>query len=212
MRTLKLFVLTLFFVALAACGGKSSDEGSSTSSSTNGSYGSSGTSGASSTSSTSSDNSMQGVAMARAVLTGTKGHEGVKGLVTFTVKGDVVVVNASITGLTPGKHGFHIHEKGDCSAPDGSSAGGHFNPTHMKHGAPTDAERHVGDLGNVVADEKGNATLVWNDKVIKLSGPNSIIGKGVIVHAGEDDLKSQPTGNAGARVACGVIEAATEGK
>ncbi len=142
---------------------------------------------------------------ATADLEPTEGNH-VKGTVTFSQEKDVVVVRAEITGLTPGKHGFHVHEKGDCSAPDGSSAGGHFNPTNKQHGARTSADRHVGDLGNVEADADGKATLVWRDPVMRLDGPDSIIGKAVIVHAGEDDLKTQPSGNAGARVACGVIQ------
>ncbi len=114
-------------------------------------------------------------------------------------------VVADVTGLTPGKHGFHVHEFGDCSSPDGNSAGGHFNPTHKQHGAPDAVERHEGDLGNVVADSSGKAHLEWKDKVMKLSGPDSIIGRSMIVHVQEDDLKTQPTGNSGGRVACGVI-------
>jgi Cu-Zn family superoxide dismutase len=129
----------------------------------------------------------------------------VKGVVTFTQTDKGVKVSAHLEGLTPGKHGFHVHEFGDCSAPDLMSTGGHFNPTQMVHGAPTDAARHSGDLGNIVADEKGIAELEWLDPVMKLAGPNSIIGHAVIVHLKEDDLKTQPTGNAGAREACGVI-------
>jgi superoxide dismutase, Cu-Zn family len=129
----------------------------------------------------------------------------VKGVVTFTQTENGVKVVAHLEGLTPGKHGFHVHEFGDCSAPDLMSTGGHFNPTQMAHGAPTDAARHSGDLGNIVADEKGIAELEWVDPVMKLSGPNSIIGHAVIVHMKEDDMKTQPTGNAGAREACGVI-------
>jgi Cu-Zn family superoxide dismutase len=129
----------------------------------------------------------------------------VKGVVTFTQTDNGVKVYAHLEGLTPGKHGFHVHEFGDCSAPDLTSAGGHFNPTQMAHGAPTDHTRHSGDLGNIVADDKGMATLEWVDPMMRLSGPNSIIGRAVIVHAKEDDLKTQPTGNAGPREACGVI-------
>ena len=129
----------------------------------------------------------------------------VKGVVTFTQTDKGVKVYAHLEGLTPGKHGFHIHEFGDCTASDLTSAGGHFNPTQMSHGAPTDEMRHSGDLGNIVADEKGMAMLEWVDPMMQLSGPNSIIGHAVIVHAKEDDLKTQPTGNAGAREACGVI-------
>jgi Cu-Zn family superoxide dismutase len=129
----------------------------------------------------------------------------VKGVITFTQMEKGVKVVAHLEGLTPGKHGFHVHEFGDCSAPDATSAGGHFNPTQMAHGAPTDATRHSGDLGNIVADDKGVADLEWLDPMMQLSGPQSIIGRAVIVHAREDDLKTQPTGNAGAREACGVI-------
>ena len=129
----------------------------------------------------------------------------VKGMITFTQTDKGVKVVAHLEGLTPGKHGFHVHEFGDCSAPDATSAGGHFNPTQMTHSGPTDATRHSGDLGNIVADEKGVADLEWVDPMMQLTGPQSIIGRAVIVHAKEDDLKTQPTGNAGAREACGVI-------
>ncbi len=138
------------------------------------------------------------------VLHPTEGNK-VKGTITFTKSGESIDVVAVLQGLTPGKHGFHIHEYGDCSKPDGTSAGGHFNPTNMKHGAPGDQERHVGDLGNIEADNDGNAHLELTDNHISFSGKNSIIGRGIIVHAGEDDLTTQPTGDAGARVACGVI-------
>jgi len=139
-----------------------------------------------------------------AVLHSTTGNN-VAGLVTFTKSGDGIKVVADITGLTPGKHGFHIHEFGDCSSGDGNSAGGHFNPTHKAHGAPDASDRHAGDLGNIEADGSGKAHLEWSDKVMKLSGADSIIGHAVIVHEKADDLKTQPTGNAGARLACGVI-------
>jgi Cu-Zn family superoxide dismutase len=113
-------------------------------------------------------------------------------------------------GFTPGRHGFHIHEFGDCSAKDLSSAGSHFNPAMKSHGAPTDEMRHDGDMGNVVADESGKTHLEYIDRKITLDGENSIIGRAVIVHEKEDDLKTQPTGNAGGRVACGVIGKAKE--
>ena len=129
----------------------------------------------------------------------------VKGVVTFTQTDNGVKVYAHLEGLAPGKHGFHVHEFGDCSAPDLTSAGGHFNPTQVAHGAPTDHTRHSGDLGNIVADDKGMAMLEWVDPMMQLSGLNSIIGRAVIVHTKEDDLKTQPTGNAGPREACGVI-------
>ncbi len=139
-----------------------------------------------------------------AVLSPTANSK-VMGTVTFTQSGDEVKVVADITGLTPGKHGFHIHEFGDCSSPDGKSAGGHFNPEHHDHGAPTATDRHEGDLGNIEADASGKAHLELTDKVLKFSGADSIIGHAVIVHEKADDLKTQPTGDAGGRVACGVI-------
>ena len=148
--------------------------------------------------------SAQEIKKAIAVLHPASGSQ-VMGTVTFTKTGDAVQVVADVTGLTPGKHGFHIHEFGDCSATDATSAGGHFNPTHKPHGAPDSAERHVGDLGNLEADASGKAHLEWKDKMLKLSGQNCILGLAVIVHEKEDDLKSQPVGNAGGRVACGVI-------
>ncbi len=144
------------------------------------------------------------VTRAIAVLYPTKDNV-VSGVVTFTKLTEGVKVSSNITGLTPGKHGFHIHEFGDCSSDDGTTAGGHFNPTQMPHGAPTDAQRHSGDFGNVTADSTGIALMEWIDPMITFDGPNSIIGRAVIVHAVEDDLKTQPTGAAGARVACGVI-------
>ncbi|MBN2174893.1 MAG: superoxide dismutase family protein [Bacteroidales bacterium] len=102
---------------------------------------------------------------------------------------DGIQVEAHMTGFSPGKHGFHVHQWGDCSAEDGTSTAGHFNPDNREHGGPNDAIRHVGDLGNIEADEMGNATLIMTDTVISFEGTHSIIGRGIIVHAGEDDLK-----------------------
>jgi Cu-Zn family superoxide dismutase len=144
-----------------------------------------------------------------AVLLPTAGSN-VTGTVTFTASGNNVKVVADITGLTPGKHGFHIHEFGDCSDPKAASAGGHFNPAHKQHGAPDAGERHAGDLGNIEADASGKAHLEMTDSVMKFSGADSIIGHAVIVHEKADDLKTQPTGDAGGRVACGVIGVAKE--
>jgi Cu-Zn family superoxide dismutase len=135
-----------------------------------------------------------------------KSGSNVTGTITFTKAGDEVQVTADIQNLKPGKHGFHIHEKGDCSAADASSAGGHFNPSHQHHGGPTTAERHVGDLGNIEADASGKAHFHWKGKM-SLSSADSIIGKSVVVHEKEDDLKSDPAGISGARIACGVITA-----
>lgn len=129
----------------------------------------------------------------------------VRGTVHFYETGKGIKVVAKVSGLTPGLHGFHIHEKGDCSAPDAMSAGGHFNPTGMKHGGPHDTERHAGDFGNITADATGHAVFELVDTRITFDGPNSIIGRGVIVHGKADDLTGQPAGNAGPRVACGSI-------
>lgn len=149
-------------------------------------------------------NTGRDITAAVAVLHPTEGNM-VHGTVTFTKNTDGIRIVADVEGLTPGKHGFHIHELGDCSAIDASSAGGHFNPDGMPHGAPNDMNRHVGDLGNLVADEEGEAHYERTDSFIDFSGDHSIIGLSVVIHAEEDDLTSQPSGAAGPRVACGVI-------
>jgi Cu-Zn family superoxide dismutase len=149
----------------------------------------------------------QDVAKATCKLESKSGSQ-VTGKVTFTKTGDDVQVVADITGLKPGKHGFHIHQKGDCSAADAASAGAHFNPTNQHHGGPTTtAERHAGDFGNVEADASGKVHVELKMKDVKLSGADSIVGKSFIVHEKEDDLKTDPSGNSGARIACGVINA-----
>jgi Cu-Zn family superoxide dismutase len=132
----------------------------------------------------------------------------VHGSVTFEQRGDKVQVIADVSGFAPNTvHGFHIHAIGDCSKWDATSAGGHFNPEHEPHGKGED--RHVGDMPNLVADSNGVAKMsVELDKMtLKNNSKDDIIGKAVIVHAWPDDYKSQPTGNAGARVGCGVIKA-----
>ena len=144
------------------------------------------------------------ITRAVAVLHPTQGND-VTGTVTFTQMDNGVKVEAQLKGLSTGKHGFHIHEYGDCSAMDGTSAGGHYNPTGQPHAGPDQQKRHMGDLGNVEADGSGNASYDRLDSHLKLMGPDTIIGRGVIVHAGADDLTSQPSGAAGPRVACGVI-------
>jgi superoxide dismutase, Cu-Zn family len=144
------------------------------------------------------------VTQAVALLHPTEGSEA-RGAVHFVSSQDGIRVTAVLEGLSPGLHGFHVHEYGDCSAPDGSSAGGHFNPDDLPHGAPTAGERHVGDLGNLSADEMGVAQLERTDTLLAFTGPRSILGRAVVVHAQADDLLSQPTGEAGGRVACGVI-------
>jgi Cu-Zn family superoxide dismutase len=139
------------------------------------------------------------------VLQASAGNK-VSGTVTFTPVADGVRVHAEIRGLTPGKHGFHIHEFGDCSAADFSSAGSHFNPTNQPHAGPDTAARHEGDMGNVEADASGNAKLDYMDHQITLTDDaKSAIGRSVVVHAKPDDLKTQPSGDAGGRIACGVI-------
>ena len=149
---------------------------------------------------------MQSKPGAVAELAPTLGNS-VKGVVTFTRKGDLVLVEANITGLPPDStHGFHIHETGDCSAPDASSAGGHFDPTASPHGGPAGEVRHGGDLGNLKADANGNARNSVKVSGITIDGgPDRIMGRAVVVHSGADDFKSQPAGNSGARVACAVI-------
>jgi Cu-Zn family superoxide dismutase len=129
----------------------------------------------------------------------------VAGTLHFRKGAGGVRVSGTVTGLAPGSHGFHIHEFGDCSAPDFTSAGGHFNPAGNPHGAPKDAKRHEGDLGNIEAGADGSATIDYVDAGLGFTGAKSILGRGVIVHTNPDDFKTQPTGNAGGRVACGVV-------
>lgn len=147
---------------------------------------------------------MSDSAGAVARLEPTSGNQA-RGTVSFRETDGGIRVEARLTGLSPGPHGFHVHAKGDCSAPDATSAGGHYNPEDVEHGAPDDSTHHVGDLGNIEADDTGRAMLDREFRSLSLSGENGIVGKAVIVHSGEDDLQSQPTGDAGARVACGVI-------
>jgi superoxide dismutase, Cu-Zn family len=137
-----------------------------------------------------------------AVFIPTEGHDDVHGTVMLTQEENYVRVLGHLTGLPPGKHGFHIHEFGDLRAPDGSSAGGHFNPSGKRHGAPTDAEHHVGDLGNILANEQGVAKV---DAKIKGVPLHFVIGRALVVHEKADDFESQPSGDAGARLALGVI-------
>ena len=144
--------------------------------------------------------------LARATMEPTRGSTSA-GVVMFHQMGDRVMVHAKLSGLKPGQeHGFHVHEKGDCSSGDGVSAGGHFNPTGKPHGAPDSAERHAGDLPALKADAEGKVDLHFRVSGITVaSGATDVVGKGLIVHAMPDDYKTQPTGNAGARIACGVI-------
>lgn len=145
------------------------------------------------------------ITKAKAVIFATKGNT-VSGWVTFTQVDGGIQVSAEISGLTPhSKHGFHIHQYGDLSSTDGTAMAGHFNPMNMEHSSMDNSVRHVGDLGNITADADGKAVVNFVDHVISFYGTNSIIGRGVIVHAQEDDYKTQPTGNAGGRIGQAVI-------
>jgi Cu-Zn family superoxide dismutase len=151
---------------------------------------------------------MAGGPAATAALEPTKGNTA-GGRVDFVQKGDKLIVTARVSGLAPGQHGFHIHDKGDCSSGDGMSAGGHFNPADMPHGAPSSPRHHGGDMPMLAADAYGNATLTAELNGITIGGGSTnIVGRSVIVHKDPDDYTTQPTGNSGARVACGVIRAA----
>jgi Cu-Zn family superoxide dismutase len=142
------------------------------------------------------------------IILESKSKSSVSGKATFTEKNGFVTFKATISGLTPGVHGIHIHEKADCSAADAASAGGHWNPTFKKHGKWGEGEYHKGDIGNITADTNGNATITLktNEWCIGCGDvTKDVLGKGLIVHANADDLTSQPTGNAGGRIACSAI-------
>ena len=145
---------------------------------------------------------------ATARLEPTRGNTA-SGTVAFVQSGNVVRVSGEIHGLKPGaEHGFHVHEKGDCSSGDGMSTGGHFNPGGKSHGHHGVGEHHTGDLPSLKADANGVATFSFESGTIRVgSTANDIVGKGLIVHRDPDDYKTQPTGNAGPRLACSVIVA-----
>lgn len=148
---------------------------------------------------------------AQIALRPTHGHKA-SGSLAATMEGGVLRLSGQLTGLTPNSaHGFHIHEKGDCSAPDASSAGAHFNPADQPHGKPDGSTHHAGDLFNVDSDAQGNAIVDVRSTGITLGdgGVNDVIGKSVVVHENPDDYQTQPSGNSGDRIACGVIEPAT---
>jgi Cu-Zn family superoxide dismutase len=142
-----------------------------------------------------------------ATLAPTQGNKAAGTVELIPVDG-AVRLTGTITGLEPNsEHGFHVHEKGDCSAPDASSAGGHFNPTSQVHGNPASPPHHAGDTPNLLADAQGNAQVnATLEGVTVGSGPNDLLGKALVLHAKVDDYKSQPAGNSGSRIACGVIE------
>lgn len=157
-----------------------------------------------------SDGKSAPIFYAVAVVNPTKGNK-TSGLVTFSEGFGKIKVEAEIRGLEPkSKHGFHIHEYGDCTADNAESAGSHYNPGNHQHGGPhSEHPTHLGDLGNIEADEKGNAKLRVEIDNASIAGQlNPIIGRSVIVHKNPDDLISQPAGGAGERIACGVIGAA----
>jgi Cu-Zn family superoxide dismutase len=135
----------------------------------------------------------------------TEGNQA-SGQITFTKEGDEFRVKGAVTGLKPGtEHGFHVHEFGDCGAPDAKSAGGHYNPEGTSHAAREASVRHAGDLGNVTADADGKAEFSFTDEHLGRFAPWDLIGRSVVVHADRDDGQTQPAGNSGDRVACGVI-------
>lgn len=149
-----------------------------------------------------------------AVMHGTQGNEKVNGTVRFSQQGEKVHVVVDLQGLAPnGTHAIHVHEFGDCTAGDATSAGGHYNPTAHKHALPSETEmRHAGDLGNLTADAKGNAHYeITVDNITVAGGMNPVLGRAVILHADSDKgMAEQPTGAAGARLACGVIGVAKQ--
>lgn len=147
-------------------------------------------------------------AVATAQMKATAGNTA-SGTVRFEQVGSKVVVTAVIAGLKPNaEHGFHVHEKGDCSAPDATSAGGHFNPAARPHGHYSKAERHAGDMPNLRTDVNGAGRAMWESDLLSIGGAAAnVIGRSVVIHRDADDYASQPAGNSGPRIACGVIVA-----
>jgi Cu-Zn family superoxide dismutase len=141
----------------------------------------------------------------------SKSSSSVTGQATFTEKTGGVEISIEIRGAKPGMHGVHLHDKGDCSAPDASSAGGHFNPDNKSHGSPSVDPHHAGDFGNFNVGADGTGKLKLTVKGLTVApGSNSVVGHALVIHADPDDLKTDPSGKSGARVACGVVQA--EGK
>ena len=138
----------------------------------------------------------------------SRSDSAVTGTATFTeLSTGGVKVHVHIEKATPGTHGLHLHEKGDCSDPKAASAGGHFNPGGMPHAGPMEMKRHAGDLGNIEIGANGAGNLdITSDMLTVKPGPNSVVGRAVVFHEKADDLTTQPTGNAGGRFGCGVIQ------
>ena len=192
MKLLKLSSLILTFMLAVSCAGQSDMEQDSDMASNN------------------MDDSGEEITELVSVLHPTVGNDA-NGVVRFFKVEEGVRVLAEVYDLAPNStHGFHIHEYGDCSAVDGTSAGGHFNPNNTQHGGPESDERHVGDLGNIQVDQNGYGQYDRIDTTISFEGVNNILGRGIIVHEGEDDFESQPTGAAGSRLSCGVIGVANQ--
>jgi superoxide dismutase, Cu-Zn family len=159
------------------------------------------------TSAAAPEKSEQGTPVTKALaqlIPTTKTASTVKGVVTFTKTSSGMHVQGEITGLTPGEHGFHVHEFGVWNE-DGMLSGGHFNPTKAPHSSHSSEKRHVGDMGNIKADESGKAVVDLDDDQMTFEGPTSILGRGLVVHAKADDLKTQPSGDAGGRLAVAII-------
>ncbi|HEX9160253.1 MAG TPA: superoxide dismutase family protein [Thermoanaerobaculia bacterium] len=145
--------------------------------------------------------------MAMAMLTPISGSTA-KGMVHFQELADGSVdVTADLQRVPPGVHGFHVHDKGDCSD-NGNAAGGHFNPMNMQHAGPDAQSHHAGDFGNVTADANGEVHAQFNTRAITVGpGPLSVVGRSIVLHANPDDLTTQPSGNSGPRISCGIITA-----
>ena len=141
-----------------------------------------------------------------ATIAPTSGNS-VTGMAVFTQNGDQITLTIEIQNASPGLHAVHIHENGDCSSPDGKSAGGHWNPTGVAHGKWGEGEFHLGDIGNITVGEDGTGSIGLTTDLWEIGTGSDIdvVGRGIIVHADADDFTSQPSGNAGARIGCGVI-------
>ena len=142
---------------------------------------------------------------ASAAIEGRSGSK-LTGSAEFMMHGGMMMVTVTVKDAAPGVHAVHVHEKGDCSAPDATSAGGHFNPGGHQHGAPDAKEHHAGDLGNMTVGADGTGSIMVHSGDLSLEGPNSVVGHAIIIHEKSDDFVTQPTGNAGGRIGCGVIK------